>query len=79
MFTKTVVKPESPSNKPYNLIRTDLSGIKKTNVEEENAYKSYRIFVNTLVVVYFQSKEEYKCQDSIQSSTTPDPGHNMGK
>ena len=26
-----------------------------------------------------QSKEEGKYQESIQSSTTPDPGHNMGK
>ena len=27
----------------------------------------------------FQSKEEGKDQESIQSITTPDPGHHMGK
>ena len=27
----------------------------------------------------FQNKEEGKDQESIQSSTTPDPGHHMGK
>ena len=28
---------------------------------------------------YVQIKEEDKDQESIQSSTTPDPGHHMGK
>ena len=27
----------------------------------------------------YKSKEEGKDQESIQSSTTPDPGHHMGK
>ena len=27
----------------------------------------------------YQSEEEYKDQESIQSSTTPEPGHRMGK
>ena len=27
----------------------------------------------------FQSKEEGKIQESMQSYTTPDPGHRMGK
>ena len=29
-------------------------------------------------VFYIQSKEEGKDQESIQSSTRPDPGHHMG-
>ena len=32
-----------------------------------------------LNVVYLQSKEEGKDQESIQSSTTPDQVHHMGK
>ena len=78
MFTKTVLKPENPSNKSYNLLRTDLSGIKKTIVKEEIANKSYRIFMKTLVI-HFQSKEEGKGQETIQSGTTPDPKHHMVK
>ena len=31
------------------------------------------------VVLYFKSKEEGKDQESIQSNSTPDPGHHMGK
>ena len=29
--------------------------------------------------VLYQSEEEGKYQESIQSSTTPEPGHRMGK
>ena len=29
--------------------------------------------------MYTTRKEESKNQESVQSSTTPDPGHNMGK
>ena len=32
-----------------------------------------------ILLVDIQSKEEGKDQESIQSSTTPDPGHHMGK
>ena len=35
--------------------------------------------VNKPVSFGYQSEEEGKDQESIQSNTTPDPGHHMGK
>ena len=34
---------------------------------------------NILLLIYYKSKKGGKSQESIQSSTTPDPGYHMGK
>ena len=39
-------------------------------------HDQYLIYINRL---YNQSKKGGKDQESIQSSTTPDPGYHMGK
>ena len=50
------------------------------------SYFSYQLFtfygdsiMKLWIFANIQRKEEGKDQESIQSSTTPDPGHHMGK
>ena len=40
-------------------------------------YAVYHIVVKKFII--YGSKKEYKDQESIQSSTTPNPGHHSGK
>ena len=42
-------------------------------------YKHPTRLGRTIIVAGTESKEEGNDQESIQSSTTPDPGHHMGK
>ena len=43
----------------------------------EDQCPKYKPLISTLLA--FKNKEEGRDQESIQSSTTPDPGHHMGK